>query len=872
MRGVNNQNERSVTRGVSGFYILDIRHEQKIYRYDVSVSWLLPPINDDQERKRDLTLKGSDGGKKGNYSTVCIDAVNLIYNRSQGFNSNGQASFVYDGSKTLFTNAEIQISKTHEFQVADLSINSNAILGKRGKLLIEIQPCKTPQHVIDISELGNPDLKFFDLLTSQSFVNNGSQTVVGRGLVFNNEPCRTLPSGVANAHAVALHRGFSKRVAVIKGDGIPKAALIFDVKTCAFFASATIETIYNELLRNERNRGNQNSSSKFVTSMKGVKFCLTYDQSRIFKFGGFTQRNAREMMITTADGNELSINEYFHQHKGISLSNPNLPLIRPEVNNNAVFRNTVFPMQCCKILPFQRIKVEKMSEVLSRELLKENTIPPHHRYTAIQKAAQEVGGQEGECGQFMQRFGVTMIPRSNYVEIGSCRPPSIKFGDKTVTPRNGRFDERYYNYFCASSLLKNFVVAHPSQIDRHDIENFIKNLLDLANRKGLHLPRPERRIIELDDLAEKMLELTQEKKQFLMYIDSKYVKSHGVLKLNERIATILTQHVSIEAIQKGGLSTMANILNKMHIKVSFNDGINYIPIMGNVGNNQLNLSTGRILVIGLDSSNIGEGLYSGDHQQNEGSSTEPTVVGMTGNFVRQCFNFCGTYFYQPASKDAAINQDILQKGTIWMLNMVRESRPHLPPPSIVFIIRKGLGEGEVPNAVRSEFTAIRKAFLDFGTTSKFIFSVVTKSHSKRFFAFDNQNIRNLSPGSVIDSGIVKYGLKEFYLQSHLPLKGSGKAVQYTFPINEIDATNDELQAFLNSLCHNWQIVNTATSLPSPVQQAYELVKRGKNNFMELKKTHPENIPRLGNSIDFNQLNSRLNYEGNYIFAKTRFNA
>ena len=95
--------------------------------------------------------------------------------------------------------------------------------------------------------------------------------------------------------------------------------------------------------------------------------------------------------------------------------------------------------------------------------------------------------------------------------------------------------------------------------------NFIKNLLDLANRKGLHLPRPERRIIELDDLAEKMLELTQEKKQFLMYIDSKYVKSHGVLKLNERIATILTQHVSIEAIQKGGLSTMANILNKVNL-------------------------------------------------------------------------------------------------------------------------------------------------------------------------------------------------------------------------------------------------------------------------------------------------------------------
>ena len=72
-------------------------------------------------------------------------------------------------------------------------------------------------------------------------------------------------------------------------------------------------------------------------------------------------------------------------------------------------------------------------------------------------------------------------------------------------------------------------------------------------------------VIELDQLPDRMKELSREKKQFLMYIDSKHVKSHGILKLCERTATLLTQHISIEVIKKGGAATITNILNKLHM-------------------------------------------------------------------------------------------------------------------------------------------------------------------------------------------------------------------------------------------------------------------------------------------------------------------
>jgi hypothetical protein len=38
-----------------------------------------------------------------------------------------------------------------------------------------------------------------------------------------------------------------------------------------------------------------------------------------------------------------------------------------------------------------------------------------------------------------------------------------------------------------------------------------------------------------------------------------------------------------------------------------------------------------------------------------------------------------------------------------------------------------------------------------------------------------------------------------------PIQGVSKIPQYVFPINQINANNSELQAFLLSLCNMWQV-------------------------------------------------------------------
>ena len=75
------------------------------------------------------------------------------------------------------------------------------------------------------------------------------------------------------------------------------------------------------------------------------------------------------------------------------------------------------------------------------------------------------------------------------------------------------------------------------------------------------MPRPEFKYIEFHKLTEEVQALRANKKQFLMYVDKKFTKSHGLLKILERKHSILTQHVTFELIEKAGGASITNGLN-----------------------------------------------------------------------------------------------------------------------------------------------------------------------------------------------------------------------------------------------------------------------------------------------------------------------
>lgn len=79
---------------------------------------------------------------------------------------------------------------------------------------------------------------------------------------------------------------------------------------------------------------------------------------------------------------------------------------------------------------------------------------------------------------------------------------------------------------------------------------------------------------------------------------------------------------------------------------------------------------------------------------------------------------------------------------------------------------------------------------------------------------DNARIQNLPPGTVVDQGLVHPTIPEFYLQSHMTLKGTARALRFVILRNtNHNATLDGIASLTNQLCYAYQINNTACSYP-----------------------------------------------------------
>lgn len=83
--------------------------------------------------------------------------------------------------------------------------------------------------------------------------------------------------------------------------------------------------------------------------------------------------------------------------------------------------------------------------------------------------------------------------------------------------------------------------------------------------------------------------------------------------------------------------------------------------------------------------------------------------------------------------------------------------------------------------------------------------VVGKRHHTRFYPLDNDRQNtiprngNVKPGMLVDGGVTHPHSLDFYLQSHCPLKGTGRAAHYVVLCNHLGLATDVLQQIVSNL-------------------------------------------------------------------------
>ncbi|KAF7634068.1 hypothetical protein Mgra_00006486 [Meloidogyne graminicola] len=726
---------------------------------------------------------------------------------------------------------------------------------------------------------------------------------IGPGKLFEYFDPSKNPKRVGNG--MYLRQGLAKGVKVIKNDAPINGN---GTKVGAFFEPQALHLTVLDMLPNQKGRTTRLSDfppkvwQEVERLLEDLRVEVSYRRTRTFQLGKFTEKPLRDLYIDvdlpTGGTERIDLPTYFHRKYNLKLEYLDLPCIKSNAYVPPGRKSEVFPLEVLNVMEDQRVPLQKTSSDLMAKLLAANSMLPGERMSAIHSLAQTLG-LFFDRNPVLTAFGISVSQQSNRIIVGVRSLPRIQFKNRLVEPdrikAEWRRDGSRLPYLESLGQLSNWIIL----CTRRDVElceRFSRMLIEMGRQKGMQLSEPE--IVPFScsenndrDWSNKFETCSNKQVQFLMLIDMKRNDTHGLLKLYEaRYKPLVTQHVTLEKtrdiVNKNQRQTLENVLNKMNMK---NFGLNYQPQIEDCGK-RFALDTGKILVcfffkflIGYDVAHPNP-MRAADKRrlaaqgENGLTSLEPSVVGICANMTDNPHAFVGDYFYQESRREA-LDMRQLADRVVWILrNLEKSSRPR---PSLIFIIRDGLSEGQFAMACKEELQAIRVGCKDYDPNydPKFLLVVGTKRHSKKFFIDKGpRQIENLPPGSVIDTQIVRSDLTEFYLQPHVPLKGTGKAIEYAVLENEVGISMDELQAVLITLSYSHQIVNIATSLTAPVYQAHELAKRGKNNFAAFRKFYRDEVPerelpmptREGQQrkekpiciVDFRKVTEMLAYWGN----------
>ncbi|TKR83128.1 hypothetical protein L596_016769 [Steinernema carpocapsae] len=887
---------------VTSYVRINIVGPAKSYRYEVTIEALA------EGREPNILTKGpADDGHAVMRRTVCYFLLYAALDKSGAFGTGlgHELPLVYNGQTLVYfakplDRDVIQVTLDQHDDFANVPEELLYMVSGNDTVRISLQKALVDSEMdlqTQMFETGQADVEnlsthdrsfrtFLEMATQQAAHYAQSYTSIGNAF-FEKDPSRTRSLGDGKI----IRPGLTKGVRLIERDGVVYPALVVDARSAAFYKEQNLFLSVKECM----DSGDPNMYVNLLSYIDvfpevRVKVASRYYKDNrkraSFRIKRFTRQTAAELMI-----GEVTLADLHAESFGAPLQYPDLPCVEWERQGPARF----FALETLIVMPDQRVAFERTDARQSAQLQKINTVRPEHRLKNIEDQMRRLHlWGDSQC-PVLTGFGISIEQQLLSVyhcrcSHGTCDPVRIKHRQASARKAemgNGLKKNRYR----IPANVKSWALIYRCEDKDVDVVRlFTTKLRSTAKMRGMNVEvplvirfSPNRQAGEGDDevLGRHVNEARSAGAEFIVYVSSKCIQDHDLLKLLERRRLRVTQHISLESVRavviENKITTLDNIIHKLNVK---NGGFNYTPLIEHVGNSrELELASGNVLVIGLDVAHPAPMNASQRRMMHSVDATirslEPSSIGIVANVIKNPHAFVGDYHFQTARREA-VEPRILKERVKWIFDLLAQNRPEHQRPKHVVYLRDGVSEGQYTMTIRDELGAIREAVreIDPKYRPKFALIIVTKRHNKRFFDSSKGVVGNPLPGTVVDHSVVRTDITEFFLQSHIPILGTVKIPQYDIPVNEGGFFMDELQAFANCLCHSHQIICTPVSLPEPVYAAHEVAKRGHNNFLEFRRSHPEMVPYVDgnvNIIDCEEVTAKLAYRGTPLEA-IRFNA
>ncbi|KAL6850463.1 hypothetical protein ACP4OV_021090 [Aristida adscensionis] len=537
---------------------------------------------------------------------------------------------------------------------------------------------------------------------------------------------------------------------------------------------------------------------------KNLRIITTHMKSE-FRIFGLSEKSCAEQTFMWKRGNgsgsdavEVTVYDYFLQHRHIELKHSaHLPCL----NVGKSKRPNYLPMELCHLVSLQRY-TKALTVSQRSSLVEKSRKNPRERKSDLSSALQRSNFNSDDM---LKRCGVTIAPDFARVYCRVLQAPKLKAGaGQDLSTRDGRWNFNNKKLIEAKEVKRWAAVNFSTPCNVHDL---VQRLIHCGDAKGIRiapphtifkerLPTSASVVSRVDDMFQHMRDNLPSAPAFLLCVlpvkKSCEIYEHG----------IVTQ--CLAPTTRPDDQYLTNVLLKINAKLPIRRCFVLLSYFANQlgGLNSL-LQIERNHAIPL-------------------VSRVPTIV-----FGMDVYRELLDEFYMSTNQ---------QK------------------PEQIIIFRDGVSEREFNQVLNIELAQIIEAckFCDETWFPKFTVIVAQKNHHTRFFLPRNNDVVNVPPGTVVDTGICHPRNYDFYMCAHAGRIGTTRPTHYHVLHDEIGFSTNDLQELVHSLSYVYQRSTSAISVVAPVYYAHLAAAQVRQfvNFEEASETAssaggaPAPVPKL----------------------------
>lgn len=550
-----------------------------------------------------------------------------------------------------------------------------------------------------------------------------------------------------------------------------------------------------------------------------------------------------EATFTDRDGKKISLRQYFLEKYNKQLR-PGFPVVK--MTKKIRQKDVYLPLEVLTIDANQRYNT-KLSDQQTSQMIKFAVTLPQQRWAAVMNGVGLLAWQQD---RYLKHYGLKINSTPAKAKGVLLPPPKSCFGAKSrqavvdqkdLLQGRWRLDGRVFALPNVDRPIKGWGVcviqgrgsASPDVAKRFAAE-FVKIYTAHGGVISSHPTYGTTPWIGPGNLADggemvnKAYQATGNRYQMrpsIMFfiVNDRNVEIYRRIKKSMDIRFgVVSQVIQSKHAQTASAQYISNVCMKVNAKLGGATNVAQSTVISKLNPKAASTPT---MVVGADVSHPAPGAGSG-----EAASFAAITVSHDATFTR--------YWAEVQTNghrvEMVTTSNIYEKFGHMVKNWMHRLGKGHPPKRLIYI-RDGVSEGQYASVLNEEVRDMRIVFEQLGCQEvpKFCVMIAGKRHHIRFFPEQGDRNKNPLPGTLVESGCTHPHEFDFYLCSHVAIKGTARPIHYQCILNEDGLWQAaEIQQFLFE--HSYQYIRSTTpvSLHPAVYYAHLAADRARAHVNE----------------------------------------